>query len=228
MTIEAREPFHFYTRQNLTFLTGRKAKNLSELLSGIKDAKESSIYHHTHHFLAQHEFLSPEPPNDFAYWITHILQDKVLGEEVASIDLRVYSNLEDMRKKIVEVIEGSGSSSPDAHLRHAPPGEEFHFMESQSFVFPTRYVASSLVEFRECLEHVSIHSIYYHIFEARLRGRESDFSLWVRNSLQEERLAIELLQFDPYTQTLENLRHTLIRLVERRLRREGDGKAKGL
>ena len=228
MTIEAREPFRFYTRQNLTFLTGRRAKNLPELLAGIREAKVSSIYYHTHHFLVRHEFLSPEPPNDFAYWISSILQEKVLGEEVASIDLREYSNLEDIRKKIINVIEKSRILAADQHLRHAPPGEEFHFMESQSFVFPTRYVASSLAEFRQCLEQVSIHSIYFHIFEARLRERESDFSFWLRNSLHETKLALEFLQFDPYTQTLENLRRTLIRLTDQRLKREGDGKSTGL
>ena len=228
MTVEAREAFHFYTSQNLTFLTGRRAKDLPELLAGIREAKESSIYHHTHHFLARHEFLSPEPPNDFAYWISCILQEKVLGEEVASIDLREYANLEDIRKKIINVIENSTALDADQRLRHAPPGEEFHFMETQSFVFPTRYVATSLVEFRECLERVSTHSIYFHVFEARLRERESDFSFWLRNSLHETKLALEFLQFDPYTQTLENLRRTLIRLADQRLKREGDGKTSRL
>ena len=68
------EPFHFHTRQNLIYLTGRKAKNISELLSGIKELPLSSIYFHTHHYLAQFEFLIPEPPNDFAYWIKNIFE----------------------------------------------------------------------------------------------------------------------------------------------------------
>ena len=225
MIQQAKDPFRFFSRQNLTYLTGRKARNLTELLAGIREAAESSIYHHTHHFLIRHEFLSPEPPNDFAYWITNILQDKVLGEEVASIDLREYSDLESIRARTIEVINRFKDQNEGRFDRNAPPGEEFHFMEAQSFVFPTRYVAHNLVEFKECLEHVSIYSIYFHVFEARLRHRDSDFSIWLSLSLQEEVLATEFLQFDPYTQTLENLRRTLIRLVDNRLKKEQDAKS---
>jgi Family of unknown function (DUF5752) len=221
---QARNPFRFYSRQNLTYLTGKKATNLSSLLAGIKAATEASIYHHTHHFLIRHEFLSPEPPNDFAYWIANILQDRVLGEEVASIDLREYSDLESIRVRIIEVIERFKEGDASRFHQNAPPGEEFHFMEAQSFVFPTNYVAHNLTEFRECLEHVSIHSIYFHVFEARLRHRDSDFSLWLSSSLEEEGLAKAFLQFDPYTQTLENLRRTLIRLVDDRFRKVPDVK----
>jgi hypothetical protein len=225
MTMQAKEPFHFYTRQNLTYLTGRKARNLSELFAGIKEAREASIYHHTHHFLVRHEFLSPEPPNDFAYWITNILQDKVLGEEVASIDLREYSTLEDIRTRILEVIGHSEIRDANRFTRNAPPGEEFHFMETQSFVLPTNHIAHNLMEFRECLERVSIHSIYFHVFDSRLRQRESDFSLWLTSSLQEEKLALDFLQLDPYTQTLDNLRRTLIRFIDNRLERIHNGNA---
>lgn len=223
--MQANEPFHFYTRQNLTYLTGRKARNLSELLAGIKEATEASIYHHTHHFLVRHEFLSPEPPNDYAYWITNILQDRVLGEEVASIDLREYSTLNEIRARILEVIGRSKTREASKFKHKAPPGEEFHFMETQSFVLPTRHIAHNLIEFKECLERVSIHSIYFHVFEARLRQRDSDFSLWLSSSLQEENLARDFLQLDPYTQTLDNLRQTLIRLVDTRLKREDNGDA---
>ena len=228
MTLQAKEPFLFYTRQNLTYLTGKKARNLAELLAGIKDATDASIYHHTHHFLVRHEFLSPEPPNDFAYWITNILQDKVLGEEVASIDLREYSTLEDIRARIVDVIGRPKGRDAGTFKHNAPAGEEFHFMETQSFVLPTRHVANDLREFKECLERVSIHSIYFHVFEARLRQRDSDFSLWLSSSLQEEKLANDFLQLDPYTQTLDNLRRSLIRLVENRLERMHDGNAERL
>jgi len=217
MTLQAREPFHFHTRQTLTYLTGRRASTLDELLNGIKEASEASIYHHTHHFLAQHEFLSPEPPNDFAYWITNMLQEKLLGEEVASIDLREYSSLRDIQSAIIDVIGRFQRGVSKRLKRQAPAGEEFHFMEAKSFVIPTRHVARGLEEFKDCLERVSIHSIYFHVFEARLRERNSDFSMWLSTSLQEEKLAQEFLQFDPYTQTLENLRRTLIRLVEVRL-----------
>jgi hypothetical protein len=217
MNAQSDGSFRFYSRQSLIYLTGKKARNLSELLAGIAEAKESSIFHHTHHFLVYHDLLSPEPPNDFAYWIAHALQNRVLGEEVASIDLRACTNLESIRSNIIRVIKRVTGENTTRIDRNVQAGEEFHFMESQSFVFPTQYVAHSLAEFRRCLEEVSIQSIYFHVFEARLRHRDSEFSTWLTSSLKEDTLAIAFLHFDPYTQTLDNLRRTLIRLVDERL-----------
>ncbi|HCD38372.1 MAG TPA: hypothetical protein DEQ77_06580, partial [Candidatus Omnitrophica bacterium] len=65
---KAKEPFRFFTRLHLTELTGLRASILSQFLSLIKEVGGASIYHHTHRFLQQHQYLSPEPPNDFAYW----------------------------------------------------------------------------------------------------------------------------------------------------------------
>ncbi|MDD5428718.1 MAG: DUF5752 family protein, partial [Candidatus Omnitrophica bacterium] len=94
---KSQEPFRFYTRLNLTELTGLKASNLGELLEGLKEAPESSIYHHTHRFLQQHHFLSPEPPNDFAYWVTGMLGEERLGEKLASIDIVRFTTINDLR-----------------------------------------------------------------------------------------------------------------------------------
>lgn len=218
MSMESKEPFYFHTRQNLIYSTGRRANNLSELLAGIKELPLSSIYHHTHHYLEQFEFLTPEPPNDFAYWTKNILLDRLLGEEIESIDLRQFSTLEEIRKRLIEIINDSIENNPESMRRYAPPGEEFYFKYSRTFVFPTKYTASSLIEFLECLKNVSIYSIYFHIFEARLRGTKSDFSNWLSNSLDENELAEEFLLIDPYTQTLDNLRKSLIKLVENRIK----------
>lgn len=225
MGLVAKEPFHFYTRQNLTYLIGKKAANLIELLSGIKEVPEMSIYHHTHHYLEQHEFLSPEPPNDFAYWITNNLQDKLLGEEIASIDLRELLTLSEIRLKFIEAIEFSLNENSELLSRTVLPGSEFHFMSARTFVSPTKYTANSLGEFDECLKKVSVHSIFYHVFEAKLFKRISNFSDWLSSSLNEQKLAEEFSKLDPYTQTLENLRKMLIELVENRLKEYTYGKA---
>ena len=226
MSIVAKVPFYFYTRQNLTFLSGKKATNVSELLSGIKVIPDMSIYHHTHHFLEQHEFLSPEPPNDFAYWITNVLQYKLLGEEIASIDLRQYFTIREIRVRVIEIIEFSLIENSESLSRKAPPGEEFHFMNARTFVFPTKYVANNLSEFNECLHNISVYSIYYHIYEAKLFKIIPSFCDWLSSSINEKELADEFCNLDPYTQTLENLRNKLIELVDNRLKEYAHGKAK--
>lgn len=218
--------FRFYTRQNLILLSGRRAKNLSELLAGIKAVSPMTIFQHTHHYLIQHEHISPEPPNDFAFWITNALQDKLLGEKIASIDLRRYSDLEEIRAELINLIETVQQNIAKMPHHNSPPGEEFHFMSVRSFVFPTRYAAHNLIEFKECLEKVSVYSIYFHIFEARFHKKdEFDFSLWLSKSLGAHKLAEEFNRLDPYTQTIENLRKTLVKLVINKLERNKNGEA---
>ncbi len=209
--------FQFYSSQNLIFLTGRKAKNLEELLTGIKEVEEMSIYYHSHHYLEQREFVSPEPPNDFFYWITNDLQNKMLGEMVASIDLRQMNTLKEIQTKLTEVIEKSLMQNNEINLTNVSPGGEFLFMSVRSFVYPTKYTAANLSEFRYCLRTVPLNSIYFHIFGARFNKSLSNMSDWLSSSLNEVELAQKFENIDPYTITLENLREALIRLVEKRL-----------
>lgn len=228
MSLNAKEPFYFFTRQNLILLTGKKARNLNELLNGIKEASPASIYHHTHHYLEQYEFLTPEPPNDFAYWITNILQNRLLGEEIASLDIRQFTSLEEIRAKIIKQIETSIELFPDLSNQNSPPGEEFHFKSVRTFVFPTKFVAYNLKDFIDCLNKVSIYSIYYHVFESRLRKGAADFSMWFEYSLDEKELAKEFNKIDPYTQTLANLRNSLVTLVEKKVKEIENAQAKRL
>ena len=72
---QAPDEFRFNTKLDQTILLGKKARNLAELLGGLRTAPDASIYFHTHKFLQQHHYLSPEPPNDFGYWVTNILNE---------------------------------------------------------------------------------------------------------------------------------------------------------
>ncbi|MDD5422007.1 MAG: DUF5752 family protein [Candidatus Omnitrophota bacterium] len=215
--IKAREPFRFYTRLNLSELTGLKASNMEELLDRIKQVPESSIYHHTHRFLQQHQHLSPEPPNDFAYWVTNALGEKELGEELASIDTIQFSAISDLRQAFISVIEAYLKDNPESRNRSTHGSGAFYFIKSLSFILPTGYEANDLLEFSRILENISIDSIYFHIFEARLRvGKKiNDFSYWIESSLGNKRLADSISRLDPYTYTLEDLRKTIIERVSK-------------
>lgn len=217
--IKAKEPFRFYTRLHLSELTGLRATTIGQLLNLIKELPGSCIYHHTHRFLQQHQYLSPEPPNDFAYWVTEILGEDELGERLASIDTIQFSNIRSLREKIIETIEDYLKDNPMAKLKFAREGEEFHFIKSVSFVLPTNYIAYDLREFMDILKKITIDSIYFHIFEARLRLEKgtNDFSYWLETSIGNKKLADEIAHLDPYTRTLEDLRKTLIRIIEREI-----------
>ncbi len=204
--------FRFHAKFDLTLLLGIRAKNVRELLDGITQVPESSIYYHTHRFLQQHHYLSPEPPNDFAYWIAEILNDVVLAEKISSIDIVQFHSIADLRTALTDVL--SGHLSTLERMVDCPPGHEFHFTASQIFILPTPYVATTLRGFREALERVSVSSLYYHVFDAKLRlgHDENDFSAWFRDIGQPD-LANALKTLDPYTHTMEGLRKRIIILV---------------
>lgn len=215
----AKEPFRFYTRSHLSELTGLRAANLNQLLSLLKEVPKSSIYHHTHRFLQQHQYLSPEPPNDFAYWVTEILGEDELGERLSSIDTVQFSNIDDLRNKIIESISGYLENNSLAKLKFAKEGEEFYFIKSVSFILLTNYSAFDLEEFTDILKKITIDSIYFHIFEARLRLERgtNDFSNWIETSIGNKELADEIAKLDPYTRSLEDLRNTLVRIIGKKI-----------
>lgn len=212
---KAKNPFQFFTSVKLRELTGKKARNLRELVEIIKDVPGSVIYFHTHVFLQRHQSLSPEPPNDFAYWVSHMLGEYKLGEELAAIDICEFSTIRELREKIIATIEKHLFECKDP-LRYAPSGGEFEFIKAHSFVIPTGHTVRNIKEFAMVLEKVTIHSIYFHIFEARLRLEKgiNDFSFWLGTSVGAEELAMTIASFDPYTFTMEGLRQKLIKIIK--------------
>ena len=206
--------FHFYTKLDQTLLLGKKARNVPGLLEGIRSVPESSIYYHTHRFLQQHHYLTPEPPNDLAHWVTNALNDEVLGEQLSSVDTIQFQSITELRNRFIVLIESHLASMEK--ITDCPRGEEFHFMASRTFALPTPYVAQNLIEFRDALGRVSVNTIYYHIFDAKLRldRGENDFSTWFDTNGRST-LAEELRKLDPYTHTLEGLRKRIIVLVRK-------------
>lgn len=215
---KAKEPFRFQSRTYIKELTGLKAKNLRELVDTLKKVPDSVIYYHTHRFLEEHYYLIPEPSNDFAVWVDDVLGEEVLGERLASVNTFEFPSLGALRERIVVIIEehlAGGSNSREAML-----GREFSFMKSVSVVIPTPYVARDLREFIEALRKISLGSLYFHVFESRLRlGRGlNDFTIWLQDSLEEAELGEEIARLDPYTYTLEGLRSAFIQLIEKRIK----------
>jgi len=215
---QAKEPFRFSSRTHLTELTGLKAKNLRELVDILKMAPDAVVYYHTHRFLEQHHYLTPEPSNDFAIWVSDALGNEVLGERLASVDTFEFPSLGVLRERLVSIIEEYLATRSNG--REAMEEREFHFMKSVSAIFPTPYAAHDLREFVEALRKISLGSLYFHIFESRLRlGRGlNDFTIWLKDSLGETELGEEIARLDPYTYTLEGLRSALIQLIEKRIK----------
>lgn len=218
------QPFRFYTSMVLQESTGLRAVTLPELVRVLRTVPLSSVYHHTHHFLLQHHYLTPAPSNDFAYWVTEVLGEEPLGELLSSVDTMEYSTLHSLRRALVSVVEDYLTRNPTARFKFSSQGEEFFFVKSVHLVMPTRHTALTLEEFAEGLRRVSIRSLYFHIFDARLRlgSPTNDFALWIGEQLRLKPLAADVARLDPYSHTLEALQSMVLSLIRREL--EGHGK----
>lgn len=204
------EPFVFYTERRLVALTGLRATNLDQLLGNLRDVPGSSIFYHTHHMYLSHHFETPAFTNDFALWASEALQEDALGEKLAAIDLLSFTSIRALREALAETIEGHVRGD-GGRRRECPPGDEFHFCRSKSFIMRTGLVARDPEEFFEVLPRVTNVSLFFHFFEARLRlGRPTnDFSQWLAWR-GKELLASSINALDPYSMTLDEFKEHII------------------
>lgn len=221
--VKAKEPFRFFSRLSLTAATGVKAADLHELVEGIRTVPDAAIYTHTHRFIQQHQFLVPEPTNDFAVWVAEALQDETVAERLLAVDPIRFDTISGLRLALADVLDDTLKRQPPG--RRAPEGDEFHFLRSIRFSVPTSLSAADLGEFVEALRKASAASLYLHVFEARLRPPlgMNDFSIWLERELDEKELAGKIARLDPYTHTSEALRDMIAAMVERRLEKLSHG-----
>ncbi len=203
-------PFVFYTERRLVVLTGRKARNLEELLSHLYQVSGSSVFYHTHYLYLIHHFEKPRFYNEFANWVSHALQEERLAEQLTAIDLLAITSIRELREAIISVVQ---KHMDGAGRRDCPPGDEFHFCEAKSFIMPTGMVAHNVPEFFDEIARVSNSCLHFHFFEARLRLERptNDFSKWL-NDLGETRLAGAIDKLDPYAVTLDEFKEQIMQL----------------
>ncbi len=210
----ARAPFYFNSAAHLTRIGREMASSLGELLEGMKICPDSSIFQHTFQTLREHHFIREGFSNDFAHWAFAACNEVGLAERLSAIDIREFTSVEDLRQRLVRIITDYLEQNPRARDRVA--FEPFYFCASELVVIPTPYVARNLGEFADALKQVSLHAIYYHFIDARLRLKlnSNDFSLWLENELDLGQVADRINGIDIYTQTLQEVRRAMLRIVE--------------
>jgi hypothetical protein len=195
-----------------------KARDLGQLREHIARVSENSIYHHMYeYFLKGHRL---EYTNDFAQWAGENLEARALAESLSSIDPYAVGSVQELRAQLLRAIDYYREHFPDPG--QVPPGEEFHFNETVTVVFPVGLKARNLAEFLIALRHVDAGAIYYHFYEARrrLKERTDDFSQWVKDVLGKEALAQAIRSIDPFMHTIEGIREHVLELVDAELRKE--------
>jgi Family of unknown function (DUF5752) len=211
---EARTPFYFNSAAHLLRISREKAANLQELLEAVRDCSDACIFQHTFQTLEEHHFIREGFSNDFSHWAFSACNEVALAEWLAALDVREFTSIAALRERLVHIIETYLHKNPRAATRAAL--EPFYLMASESVVMPTPYVARNLEEFADGLRKVSIHSIYYHFIDARLRLKlnNNDFSVWLEEELGLAQAADRLNRIDIYTATLEGVRRNILRIIE--------------
>ena len=210
----ARSPFYFNSASHLLRIGREKASNLQELLEAMRTCAESSIFQHTFQTLEEHHFIREGFSNDFSHWAFASCNEVGLAERLAAIDVREFTSIATLRERLVLIVEEYLQKNPRAATR--PAMEPFYLMASDLVVVPTPYVARNLEEFAEGLRKVSIHGIYYHFIDARLRLKlnNNDFSVWLETELDLAQAAARLNRIDIYTSTLEGVRRGILKIIE--------------
>lgn len=210
----ARSPFYFNSAAHLLRIGREKATNLQELLEAVRGCPDASIFQHTFQTLEEHHFIKEGFSNDFSHWAFAACNEVELAERLASIDVREFTSIATLRERIIRVIEEYLQKNPRAATRQAM--EPFYLMASDLVVVPTPYVARNLEEFADGLRKVSIHAIYYHFIDARLRLKlnNNDFSVWLEGELDLAQAGDRLNRIDIYTSTLEGVRRNILKVIE--------------
>jgi len=210
----ARAPFYFNSASHLLRIGREKATNLQELLEALRTCPDASIFQHTFQTLEEHHFIKEGFSNDFSHWAFASCNEVELAERLAALDVREFTSIPALRERLVQIIEGYLQKNPRAGTRAAM--EPFYLMAADLVVVPTPYVARNLQEFSEGLQQVSVHSIYYHFIDARLRLKlnNNDFSVWLEQELDLPGVAERLNRIDIYTSTLDGVRRQILRYIE--------------
>lgn len=206
----ASSPFQFCAASSLTRIPGLQANSLAEFLDNMRNCSDASIFNHTFQSLEEHHFLTEGFSNDFAQWVLAGCNEPRLAERLASMDIRQYPHIAALRSDFVRMIEEHLAHSPESAQRKA--FEPFYFCETLTIAVPTSWKASTLQEFCEALQHVSIHTVHYHFVTARLREplTLNDFSYWFEHGLGLKELSERIDGIDIYTNTLEGVRKHIL------------------
>lgn len=210
----ARAPFYFNSAAHLLRIGREKADNLQELLEAVRACNDACIFQHTFQTLEEHHFIREGFSNDFSHWAFSACNEVELAERLAALDVREFTSIAALRERLLHIIESYLKKNPRAASRTAM--EPFYLMAADMVVVPTPYVARNLEEFADGLSKVSIHAIYYHFIDARLRIKlnNNDFSVWLEEELDLGQAADRLNRIDIYTSTLEGVRRNILRIIE--------------
>ncbi len=207
------KPFYFNTSEHLLRIGRQKANNLCELLAALQTCPDDSIFQHTFRTLQEHHFIRQGFSNDFAHWSLFACNEPALAEQFASVDVRAFTAIEGLRRRMVEILDEFLQSHNVSGTR--PAYEPFYFCAADIVVLPTAFCADTLPGFLNGINQVTVHSIHHHFIEARLRlhRMSNDFSQWLEEEVGLTEAADAIEKIDFYANTMEGVRRQIARIV---------------
>ena len=202
------EPFVLTDCALISIATGEMAHNLRELSDRLRRMEDPAItYFHFWGGLLRPYFVDPEYQNDFAAWAYHDLHERRLAERLAIINPSEFDAIDDLRSKVIDVIEERMDELD--FERHVDAENPFYFMRFQIVIFDTRQRIHSPEQLLDIIPNISLGSLFYHFIDSRRRtqSRRNDFSEWMAAwGEQYAKLAAQIAAVDPYFNSLTELR----------------------
>jgi hypothetical protein len=198
-----------------TISTGEHAGTLIEFRDKLTTIPEGCIYHHFWGGHLRPAFVDPEYHNDFAVWAHRTLHDDILAERLGIIDPTEFSDLEQLRRVVLEVVEERLDEREAFYW--SKKQEHFHFVRSKIIIFSTPLQITTPLDLITIVPTMSTHSIFYHFIDAKRRSPEGedDFSIWLKSFGEEYHdLIYQIQTIDPYFFSLVELRKELVRIIK--------------
>jgi Family of unknown function (DUF5752) len=210
----APEPFQFFTLAHVTRTGSQTASTVRELLNGLESCSDESIYHHMVRGLGNEESLNGSSPNDFAKWLDGVANCGGLSEQVAALDERYYSSIEEMRNDLWRTINAYLAAYPECGEQVA--AAPFIFCEGLDLSVPLDQTARTLDEFRARIQTMSNETFYLHFVasNARLELQSNDFSIWLADKLGMDELARKINEIDLTQVSLGAARENILQLID--------------
>jgi len=206
-------PFRFRDAVRLTSPTGASAATLREFRAIVEHVEPGVLHHHLRETALRFTFTLWDYPNDFALWAANALESRPLAERLAVLDPFHERDIEVLRERVLDAIERS--LGEELTILPVPPGQEFHFSSSLAVEMDLGLEARTLKELTAALASVPASSLYFHLYEARLRNEDGsdDLSRWLAGiGLAPQ--ASRLRDLDIYMLSLEASRRIALELLE--------------
>lgn len=207
----ASTPFEFVVASSLTQIRRERAYNVGDLARHLRTCSDASIFYHTFQSLESHHYSAFS--SDFAQWVMAACNEAELAERLGSLDLREVVSLNELREGLARTIEAHLRSVPAAAER--PAFEPFHFCEAIEMAVAVDERAWTLGELASGIHRMSLYTLHHHFINSRLRLRlvTNDFSHWIEHSVGAPELAARINHVDFHANTLEAVRHEILRLL---------------